>query len=60
MEKIKIVVIIHVMLTMALLQVAIGVNLIYDFGVITYGIATIIPCIVSFINFYTSIIREEK
>lgn len=60
MEKIKFIVIVHILFTLGLLQLAYGINLAHDYGHILYGLALIIPLLTSFYNFYTSLMKANN
>ncbi len=59
MDKIRLIIIIHILFTLLLLQVAQGVLFIYELELIPYGVALIIPCCISFYSFVKEF-RENK
>ena len=59
MEKIKFIIIVHIIFTLSLVQLAYGINLIHDFGLSLFGIALVIPFFTSFYNFYISLIKAN-
>jgi hypothetical protein len=60
MEDLKLISIIHLLFTICTLQIAFGVNYIQDFGLISFGIALIIPCATSLIMFFNEFLKVKN